>query len=96
MHRAGDAGIEAVDGAQNLDGLFHVMQLVALQGCFIRPLIALRIARPGIPGVRHDGLIVVDLLAAMRSEDAMPDPRISSDAKDDFLLSCVILSGRDR
>ena len=49
MHRAGDAGIEAVDGAQDLDGLFHVMQLVALQGCFVRPLIALCIVVPLVP-----------------------------------------------
>ena len=96
MHRAGDAGIEAVDRAQDLDGLFRVVQLVALQSGFIRPLLALRIARPGVPGTRHDGLIVVDLLVIDDDEDAMPDPRISSDAKDDFLLSSVILSGRGR
>jgi hypothetical protein len=37
MHRTGDAGIEAVDGAQDLDGLFGIVQAVALERRLVGP-----------------------------------------------------------
>ncbi len=61
MHRAGDARVETVDSAQDFDGLFRIIQLVAFQRCFVRPFLALRVARAGIPCRRDDSLVIVDL-----------------------------------
>lgn len=36
MDGAGDAGIEAVDGAQDLDGLLGVVDGMTLKRCFVR------------------------------------------------------------
>ena len=48
MHRAGNAGIEAVNGAQNFDRLFRVVQLVSLERGFVRAFLSGGIARAGV------------------------------------------------
>lgn len=61
MHRTGNAGIETVDGAQNLDRLFWVMQFVAFECGFIGAIFSLIVTWSGIPCGRDYRLVVVDL-----------------------------------
>ena len=61
MHRTGNAGIKTVDGTQNLNGLLRIMQgMVVLQGRLVGTRLPVLVTRPGIPGARHHGLIVLD------------------------------------
>src|SRR5512139_496001 len=61
VHRAGDAGIEAVDGAQDLDRSRRVGEDVAGERRLVSPGLALGVTRAGVPGARHDRLVVGDL-----------------------------------
>ena len=49
-----------MDGAQDLDGLLGIVQAMPFQGRLVGPVLALGIARPGIPGTGHHRLVVVD------------------------------------
>ena len=64
VHGSGDAGIEAVDGAQNLDRLLGIVQRVAFERRLVRAVLPLRVARSRVPGGRHHRLVIRDLAAA--------------------------------
>ena len=46
VHGTGNAGIEAVNGAQDFNRLFGIMQMVSDQRGFIRPGLTLGVTRP--------------------------------------------------
>src|SRR5487761_2593368 len=61
MHRAGNARVETVDGALDLERLLRVVQMVAVhERRFVGAGLLRRVARAGVPGAGHDGLVVVD------------------------------------
>ena len=62
MHRAGEAWVEAVDGAQHFEWLLGVVDGVAGERRLVGAGLAVGVARAGVPGARHDALVVGDLL----------------------------------
>ena len=76
MDGAGDTGIEAVDGAQDLNRLRLIFQFViVLQRGLVGTGLILRVTRACIPGRRHDRLIIVDLLILDNDEVRQPAAR---------------------
>ena len=63
VYCAGDARVEAVNRAQDFQGLLRIMHGVCiLQGGFVGARLAIRVAWAGIPCAWNDGLVVGDLL----------------------------------
>src|SRR5208283_4016290 len=61
VRSAGQAGVEGVDRAENLQGALRVGQRGAEQGRFIGSVLALGVARRGVPGGGDDALVIGDL-----------------------------------
>ncbi len=62
VRRAGEARVEAVDRAQDLDRLVGNCHRSADQGRLVCTALTFRVLRRRVPGARHDALVVVDLL----------------------------------
>jgi para-nitrobenzyl esterase len=58
VHGAGQTGIEAVDGAQDLERLLRILDALAPERRLVRPLGARCVARAGIPCCRYHRLII--------------------------------------
>ena len=60
MDRAGHAGVEGVDGAQDFEGVFGVGDGVLEEGGFVGAEGAAGVAGAGVPRRGDDGLVVLD------------------------------------
>lgn len=74
MYAAGQAGVEAADGAHNIDTFEFVRAILledgrVLHGIFVRTRRPVDISGIGIPGRRRIGMIVGDLTIA--NDDVM-------------------------
>src|SRR6266540_3807454 len=61
VDRAGEARVERVDRAERLERQLGVRDRVSDERGLVRSLLVLRVARAGVPGGRHDGLVVLEL-----------------------------------
>src|SRR5664279_177109 len=61
VDRAGDARVERVDRAEDLERPFRVRHRVAHEGGLVRAHLSLFVARARVPRGGHDGLVVRDL-----------------------------------
>ena len=90
VDRAGHARVERVDGPQDLERLLGSRHRRADERRPRRPRLPLRVARRGVPGARHDELVVLDLLvldidpvaSAPRGASLSPTP-LASFGQDD-------------
>src|SRR5579864_4954494 len=62
VHGASQAGIEGVNGAQNLNRTFRIGYRSLQQSSFVCPALPFSITWPCVPGGGNHGLIILDLL----------------------------------
>jgi hypothetical protein len=60
LNRAGQARVERVNGAKQLEGLVRVRDRMADQRGLVRTALPHRIARPAIPRAGRDHLVITD------------------------------------
>jgi hypothetical protein len=61
VDRAGDAGVEGMDGAQDLQRLLGIGDRGVEQRGLVGAGLVLLVARAGVPGRGHDALVILDL-----------------------------------